>query len=104
MSKAHRHLVKEAKRAVRKMGWQIPRAGFSLTLVGAESLVFPTSHVFKLLSATGGTCGFLKFGHSAPVGRCGYSDGGDVPGSESPPLGHPEEGSKLADMPLPTAG
>jgi len=46
-SKAHRHFVKEAKRAVQRMGWQGSRGGLSPTLVGARPLLFPVSPIFE---------------------------------------------------------
>jgi len=34
-SKVHRHLVKEARRTVQRLGWQVPEDDISPTVVGA---------------------------------------------------------------------
>ena len=46
-SKVHRHLVKEARRAVQKLGWQVPEDDISPTVVGAIPLPFPVPDSFE---------------------------------------------------------
>ena len=46
-SKVHRHLVKEARRTVQKLGWQVPEGDMSATLVGAIPLPFPVPESFE---------------------------------------------------------
>src|SRR5580704_9152692 len=76
-SKVHRHLVKEARRTVQKLGWQVPEQGISPTLVEAIPLPFPVPDSFETAFGYRGNLRFVQFGY--PAGSCqfGCSDGGD---------------------------
>jgi hypothetical protein len=76
-SKVHRHLVKEARRAVQKLGWQVSEDGISPTLVGASSLPFPVPDSFEAAFGYRGNLRFVQFGYTAGSAQFGYSDGGD---------------------------
>jgi hypothetical protein len=76
-SKAHRHFVKEVRRAVPKVGSQIPQGGLSPALVGAKPLALPVSPVFEAAFGYGGNLRFLEFGYNAASHQFGFSDGGD---------------------------
>ena len=76
-SKAHRHFVKEVRRALQKMGWQVPQGSLSPTLVGAKPLPFPVSPVFEAVFGYRGNLRFVQFGYTAASLQFGYSDGGD---------------------------
>ena len=76
-SKAHRHFVKEVRRAVQKVGSQIPTGGLSPALVGAKPLALPVSPVFEVAFGYRGNLRFLEFGYNAASHQFGFSDGGD---------------------------
>ena len=76
-SKAHQNFVKEAKRAVHTMGWQVSRDLVSPTLVGAQPLSFPVSPFFEAAFGYRGNLRFLQFGYTVASPQFGYSDGGD---------------------------
>jgi len=105
-SKAHRHFVKEAKRAVQTMGWQGSRGGLSPTLVGARPLLFPVSPIFEAAFGYRGGLRFLEFGYTAVSHQFGYSDGGDdLPSDErlwSWFLNHPLVSAHLPENRYPT--
>lgn len=75
-SKVHRQLVKEARRTVQKLGWQVPEDGLSPTLVGAMPLPFSVPDSFEAAFGYRGNLRFVQFGYTAS-GQFGYSDGGD---------------------------
>ena len=76
-SKAHRHFVKQVKRAVQKGGSQIPQGDLSPALVGAKPLALPVSSVFEAAFGYRGNLRFLEFGYNAASRQFGFSDGGD---------------------------
>jgi hypothetical protein len=76
-SKAHRHFVKEVRRAVQKVGSQIPTGDLSPALVGAKPLALPVSPVFEVAFGYRGNLRFLEFGYNAASHKFGFSDGGD---------------------------
>jgi hypothetical protein len=76
-SKAHRHFVKEVRRAVQKVGSQIPTGGLSPSLVGAKPLALPVSPVFEVAFGYRGNLRFLEFGYNAASHQFSFSDGGD---------------------------
>jgi len=76
-SKIHRHLVNEARRAVQKLGWQVPGKDISPTVVGAIPLPFPVSDSFEAAFGYRGNLRFVQFGYTAGCPQFGYSDGGD---------------------------
>jgi len=76
-SKAHRHFVKEVRRAVQKAGSQIPQGGLSPVLVGANPLPLLVSPAFEAAFGYQGNLRFLEFGYNAASHQFGYSDGGD---------------------------
>jgi len=76
-SKVHRHLVKEARRTVQKLGWQVPEDSISPTLVGALPLPFPAPDSFEAAFGYRGNLRFVQFGYTAGSRQFGYSDGGD---------------------------
>ena len=77
VSKVHRHLVKEARRTVQKLGWQVPEDDMSPTLVGAIPLPFPVPDSFETAFGYKGNLRFVQFGYTAGSPQFGYSDGGD---------------------------
>ena len=77
VSKVHRHLVKEAKRTVQKLGWQVSEDDISATVVGATPLPFPVPDSFEAAFGYRGNLRFVQFGYSAGRPQFGYSDGGD---------------------------
>jgi hypothetical protein len=72
-----RRFVKEARRAVQKIGWQVHEDGISPTLVGATPLPFPVPDSFEAAFDYRGNLRFLQFGYAAAFHQFGYSDGGD---------------------------
>ena len=76
-SKAHRHFVREVRRAVPKVGSQIPQGGLSPAIVGAKPLALPVSPVFEAAFGYRGNLRFLEFGYNAASHQFGFSDGGD---------------------------
>jgi hypothetical protein len=83
-SKAHRHFVKEVRRAVQKVGSQIPQGGLLPALVGASPLALLVSPVFEAAFGYRGSLRFLEFGYNAASHQFGFSDGGDdLPSDES---------------------
>lgn len=105
-SKAHQHFVKEAKRAVQTMGWQVSRGVVSPTLIGAQPLSFPVSPIFEAAFGYRGELRFLRIGYTAASPQFGYSDGGDdLPSDErlwSWFLNHPVISSCLPENRYPT--
>jgi hypothetical protein len=76
-SKAHQNFVKEAKRAVHTMGWEVSRDLLSPTLVGAQPLFFPISPIFEAAFGYQGDLRFVQFGYTVASPHFGFSDGGD---------------------------
>jgi hypothetical protein len=76
-SKVHRHLVKEARRTVQELGWQVPEDDMSPTLVGAIPLPFPVPDSFETAFGYKGNLRFVQFGYTAGSPQFGFSDGGD---------------------------
>src|ERR1700733_2820468 len=76
-SKVHRHLVKEARRTVQKLGWQVPEHRISPTLVEAIPLPFPVPDSFEAAFGYRGNLRFVQFGYVACSRQFGFSDGGD---------------------------
>jgi hypothetical protein len=76
-SNVHRLFVKEARRTVQKLGWQVPENDISPTFVGAISLPFPVPHSFEAAFGYKGNLRFVQFGYTAGSPQFGYSDGGD---------------------------
>ena len=76
-SKVHQHLVKEARRTVQELGWQVPKDGISPTLIGAMRLQFPVPESFEAAFGYRGDLRFVQFGYTAGSHQFGYSDGGD---------------------------
>jgi hypothetical protein len=105
-SKVHRHLVKEARRAVQRLGWQVPEHGISPTLVGAIPLPFPIPDSFEAAFGYRGNLRFVQFGYVAGSRQFGYSDGGDDLPSDASLwswfLHHPVIGPHLPETRYPT--
>ena len=105
-SKAHQYFVKEAKRAVHTMGWEVSRDLLSPTLVGAQPLFFPISPIFEAAFGYQGDQRFLQFGYTVASPQFGYSDGGDdLPSDQrlwSWFLNHPVISSHLPENRYPT--
>ena len=76
-SNIHRLFVKEARRTVQKLGWQVPENDISPTLVGAIPLPFPVPDSFAAAFGYKGSLRFVQFGYTAGSTQFGYSDGGD---------------------------
>ena len=76
-SKVHRHLVNEARRAVQKLGCQVPEDDISPTVVGAIPLPFPVPDSFEAAFGYRGNLRFVQFGYTVGCLQFGYSDGGD---------------------------
>jgi len=105
-SKAHQNFVKEAKRAVHTMGWEVSRDLLSPTLVGAQPLILPISPIFEAAFGYQGDLRFLQFGYAVASPQFGYSDGGDdLPSDQrlwSWFLNHPVISSHLPENRYPT--
>jgi hypothetical protein len=105
-SKAHQYFVKEAKRAVHTMGWEVSRDLLSPTLVGAQPLSFRISPIFEAAFGYRGDLRFLQFGYTVASRQFGYSDGGDdLPSNQrlwSWFLNHPVISSHLPENRYPT--
>ena len=105
-SKVHRHLVSEARRAVQKLGWQVPEDDMSPTLVGAIPLPFPVPDSLETAFGYKGNLRFVQFGYTAGSPQFGYSDGGDDLPSDgilwSWFLHHPAVGPYLPESRYPT--
>jgi hypothetical protein len=106
-SKVHRHLVKEARRTVQKLGWQVPENdGISPALVGATPLPFLVPDSFEAAFGYKGNLRFVQFGYTAGFCQFGYSDGGDdLPSNASLWswfLHHPAIGPHLPETRYPT--
>lgn len=71
-SKVHRHLVKEARRTVQKLGWQVPQGDISPTQVGATPLPFPVPDSFEAAFGYRGNLRFVQFGYTAGSNQFGY--------------------------------
>lgn len=76
-SKVHRRFVREARRSVQELGWQVPKGGISPAVVGAAPLPFPIPDSFETAFGYGGNLRFVQFGYTAGSCKFGYSDGGD---------------------------
>ncbi len=76
-SKAHRHFVKETKRAIRKMGWRGSDSPLFPTSVGAQPVPLAVPPTFEGAFGYRGDLRFLQFGYTAARRQFGYSDGGD---------------------------
>jgi hypothetical protein len=76
-SKVHRHLVSEARRAVQKLGWQVPGDDIAPTVVGAIPLPLPVPDSFEAAFGYTGNLRFVQFGYTAGSPQFGCSDGGD---------------------------
>ena len=76
-SKVHRRLVREARRTVQELGWQVPEDDISPMLVGAIPLPFPVPDSFEAAFGYRGNLRFVQFGYTAGSPQFGYSDGGD---------------------------
>ena len=85
-SNVHRLFVKEARRTVQKLGWQVPQNDISPTLVGAIPLPFSVPNLFEAAFGYKGNLRFVQFGYTAvplslgtamaaticlPTGTCG---------------------------------
>ena len=76
-SKVHRHFVKETRRTVQELGWQVPEDDISPTVVGAIPLPFPVPDSFEAAFGYRGNLRFVQFGYTPGCPQFGYSDGGD---------------------------
>jgi hypothetical protein len=76
-SRVHRRLVKEARRIVQKLGWEIPEDDISPMLVGAIPLPFSVPDSFEVAFGYKGNLRFVQFGYTAGSSQFGFSDGGD---------------------------
>jgi len=76
-SKVHRRFVKEARRTVQKLGWQVPEDGISPKVVGGTPLPFSVPDSFESAFGYRGNLRFVQFGYAADSCHFGYSDGGD---------------------------
>jgi len=83
-SKAHRHFVDEAKRAVAKTRWRVPDGFIPSAVIGAEPLPFQIPPIFEEAFRYRGNLRFLQCGYTAAPRRFAWSDGGDdLPSDES---------------------
>jgi hypothetical protein len=77
-SKAHRRFVAGTRKAVKKMGWEIPNPmSVSPSIVGAQPLSFPVPPTFERAFGYRGDLRFLEFGYSVRSRQFGYCDGAD---------------------------
>ncbi|MBZ5687738.1 MAG: hypothetical protein LAP86_22215 [Acidobacteriia bacterium] len=76
-SNVHRLFVKEAKRTVQKLGWQVPENDISPTFVGAMPLPFRVPDSFEAAFGYKGNLRFVQFGYTVGSPQFGFSDGGD---------------------------
>jgi hypothetical protein len=60
-SKVHRHFVKEARRNVQKLAWQVREGGISPTVVGAMPLAFPVPDSLEIAFGYRGNLRFVQF-------------------------------------------
>lgn len=73
-SKAHRGFVAGIRKAVRKMGWEIPNLlSLSPSIVGAQMLRFPVPPTFERAFGYRADLRFLEFGYSVGSGQFGYT-------------------------------
>ena len=84
-SKAHRRFVADTRKAVQKMGWEIPDPiSVSASIIGAQPLQFPVPPTFERAFGYRGDLRFVEFGYSVRSRQFGYSDGADdIPSDES---------------------
>ena len=106
-SKAHRRFVAGTRRAVEKMGWEIPNPmSVSPSIVGAQLLSFAVPPTFERAFGYGGDLRFLEFGYSVRSRQFGYCDGADhIPSDESLWLwflSHPVISTHLPEKRYPT--
>lgn len=77
-SKTHQRFVAEAKKAVQKMGWEIPDSErLSPSIVGAQLLQFPVPPNIERAFGYRGNLRFLELGYCLWSRQFGYCDGGD---------------------------
>jgi hypothetical protein len=69
--------VKEARRTVQELGWQVPEDGISPMLIGAMLLPLAVPESFEAAFGYRGDLRFVQFGYTAGSHQFGYSDGGD---------------------------
>jgi hypothetical protein len=83
-SKAHRRFVADTRKAVQKMGWEIPDPiSVSPSIIGAQPLQFPVPPGFERAFGYWGDLRFVEFGYSVRSRQFGYSDGADdIPSDE----------------------
>ena len=106
-SKAHRRFVAGTRRAVEKMGWEIPNPmSVSPSIVGAQLLSFAVPPTFERAFGYGGDLRFLEFGYSVGSRQFGYCDGADhLPSDQSLWLwflSHPVISTHLPEKRYPT--
>src|SRR5258708_2751044 len=105
-SNAHRHFVKELRRAVQKKGWHGPGDPFPQLQWGAEPLSLAVPPTLERAFGYSGDLRFLQFGYTAGGRQFGYSDGGDdLPSDEglwSRFLHHPVVAPHLPESRYPT--
>ena len=84
-SKAHRGFVAGIRKAVKKMGWEIPNPlTLSPSIVGAQMLRFPVPPTFERAFGYRADLRFLEFGYSVGSRQFGYCDGADhIPSDEN---------------------
>ncbi|HVO59382.1 MAG TPA: hypothetical protein VMT53_00530 [Terriglobales bacterium] len=84
-SKAHRSFVAGTRKAVKKMGWEIPNPlSVSPSIVGAQMLSFPVPPTLERAFGYRADLRFLEFGYSVRSRQFGYCDGADdIPSDES---------------------
>ena len=75
-SKVHRRFVREARRSVQELSWQVTKSGISPAVVGAAPLPFPIPDSFEAAFGYGGNLPFVQFGYTGAC-KFAYSDGGD---------------------------
>ena len=77
-SKAHRRFVTETKKAVQKLGWEIPDSALlSPSIVGAQLQRFPVPQNLARAFGYRGNLRFLELGYCPRSRQFGYCDGGD---------------------------
>ena len=77
-SKAHRRFVTETRKAVQKLGWEIPDSALlSPSIVGAQLLRFPVAPNLERAFGYRGNLRFLELGYCVRSRLFGYGDGGD---------------------------
>lgn len=106
--KAHQGFAAGIKKAVRKMGRELPGpSGISPSVLGAEPLSFSVPPTLDRALGYGGNLRFVQFGYSAKTRQFEYCDGGDDIPSASESLWkwflrHPVISSHLPESRYPT--